>query len=72
LHPGTLDLFNNELIAKMKRGAYLVNTARGIICNRDAVFVYLRAGSLPDMQATSGPRSLHPKTTHGERCLMTA
>jgi formate dehydrogenase len=26
-----------ELIAKMKRGAYLVNTARGKICDREAV-----------------------------------
>ena len=37
LHPETEDLFNDALIAKMKRGAYLVNTARGKICDRDAV-----------------------------------
>jgi len=29
LHPETENLFNDKLIAKMKRGAYLVNTARG-------------------------------------------
>jgi formate dehydrogenase len=46
LHPGTLDLFNDELIAKMKRGAYLVNTARGRICNRDAVVRALESGQL--------------------------
>jgi formate dehydrogenase len=46
LHPGTLDLFNDELIAKMKRGAYLVNTARGKICNRDAVVRALESGQL--------------------------
>jgi DNA-binding transcriptional LysR family regulator len=28
-------------------------------------------GSLPDMRATSGSRSLQRKTTHGERCLIT-
>jgi formate dehydrogenase len=46
LHPGTLDLFNDELIGKMKRGAYLVNTARGKICNRDAVVRALKSGQL--------------------------
>jgi formate dehydrogenase len=43
LHPGTLDLFNDELIA---RGAYLVNTARGKICSRDAVVRALESGQL--------------------------
>jgi formate dehydrogenase len=46
LHPGTLDLFNDALIGKMKRGAYLVNTARGLICNRDAVVRALESGQL--------------------------
>jgi formate dehydrogenase len=34
LHPETEHLFNDALIAKMKRGAYLVNTARGTILRR--------------------------------------
>jgi formate dehydrogenase len=46
LHPGTLDLFNDTLIGKMKRGAYLVNTARGLICNREAVVRALESGQL--------------------------
>jgi formate dehydrogenase len=46
LHPGTLDLFNDTLIGKMKRGAYLVNTARGKICNRDAIVRALESGQL--------------------------
>src|SRR5436309_965928 len=37
LHPETEHLFNDELIGKMKRGAYIVNTARGKICDRDAI-----------------------------------
>ena len=46
LHPGTLDLFNEELIGKMRRGAYLVNTACGLICNREAVVRALESGQL--------------------------
>lgn len=46
LHPETEHLFNDALIAKMKRGAYLVNTARGKICDRDAVARSLRSGQL--------------------------
>jgi formate dehydrogenase len=37
LHPETENLFNDNLLRKMKRGAYLVNTARGKICDRDAI-----------------------------------
>jgi formate dehydrogenase len=46
LHPETEHLFNDALLAKMKRGAYLVNTARGKICDRDAVVRALENGQL--------------------------
>lgn len=46
LHPETEHLFNDTLIAKMKRGAYLVNTARGKICDRDAVVRAVESGQL--------------------------
>jgi len=46
LHPETEHLFNDALIAKMKRGAYLINTARGKICDRDAVVRALESGQL--------------------------
>jgi formate dehydrogenase len=46
LHPETEGMFNDELISKMKRGAYLVNTARGKICNRDAIVRALESGQL--------------------------
>ena len=46
LHPETENLFNDELLAKMKRGAYLVNTARGKICDRDAIVRALESGQL--------------------------
>jgi formate dehydrogenase len=46
LHPGTKNLFNDALLGKMKRGTYLVNTARGLIVDRDAVVRALKSGQL--------------------------
>ncbi len=46
LHPETEHMFNDELIGTMKRGAYLVNTARGKICDRDAIVRALKSGQL--------------------------
>ena len=46
LHPKTENLFDAKMIARMKRGAYLVNTARGKIANRDAVAAALESGHL--------------------------
>ena len=46
LHPETEHLFNDKLLAKMKRGAYLINTARGKICDRDAIVRALESGQL--------------------------
>ena len=46
LHPETENLFNDKLLATMKRGAYLVNTARGKICDRDAIVRALKSGQL--------------------------
>jgi formate dehydrogenase len=46
LHPEAENLFDAAMIAKMKRGAYLVNTARGKICNRDAIAAALQSGQL--------------------------
>ncbi|MEU7326763.1 NAD-dependent formate dehydrogenase [Streptomyces griseoviridis] len=46
LHPETEGLFDDELISTMKRGAYLINTARARIADRDAVERALRSGQL--------------------------
>jgi formate dehydrogenase len=46
LHPETEGLFNDKLISRMKRGAYLINTARGKIVDRDAVVRALESGQL--------------------------
>ena len=46
LHPETEDLFDSEMIGKMKIGAYIINTARGKICNREAIAAALESGQL--------------------------
>ena len=46
LHPETENLFDDAMISKMKKGAYIVNTARGKICNRDAIAKALKSGQL--------------------------
>lgn len=46
LHSETENLFNDALISKMKRGSYIVNTARGKICDRDAIVRALESGQL--------------------------
>lgn len=46
LHPETEHLFNAELLSTMKRGSYIVNTARGKICNRDDIADALKTGQL--------------------------
>jgi formate dehydrogenase len=46
LHPETRGLFDDQLISTMKRGAYLINTARGLIVDRDAVVRALESGQL--------------------------
>ncbi len=46
LHPETENLFDEKLINKMKKGAFIVNTARGKICNREAIAKALKSGQL--------------------------
>jgi formate dehydrogenase len=46
LHPETEHMFNAKLLAKMRPGSYLINTARGKICDRDAVAAALKSGHL--------------------------
>jgi len=46
LHPETENLFDAQMISKMKKGAYIINTARGKICNREAIAEALESGQL--------------------------
>merc|ERR1719461_2300999 len=46
LHPETEHMFNADLIAKMKPGSYIVNTARGKIVDRDALVAAVESGHI--------------------------
>ncbi|MGH8468186.1 MAG: NAD-dependent formate dehydrogenase [Gammaproteobacteria bacterium] len=67
LHPETEHLFNEALIGKMKRGAYIVNTARAKICDREAIARALESGRLAgyagDVWFPQPPPQDHPWRT---------
>lgn len=67
LHPETEHMFNDALLAKMKRGSYIVNTARGKICDRDAIVRALNSGHLAgyagDVWFPQPPPKDHPWRT---------
>jgi formate dehydrogenase len=67
LHPETENLFDDRMLARMKRGAYIVNTARGKICDRDAIVRALESGQLAgyagDVWFPQPPPKDHPWRT---------
>jgi formate dehydrogenase len=64
LHPQTYHLFDEKLLASMRRGSYIVNTARAEICVRDAVVAALNSGQLAgyagDVWYPQPPPAEHP------------
>jgi len=46
LHPETEHMINQDSLKHFKRGAYLINTARGKLCDRDAIAGALESGQL--------------------------
>jgi formate dehydrogenase len=46
LHEGTIGLVNAELLKHFKKGAWIVNTARGAICDKDAIAAAVKSGDL--------------------------
>ncbi|TFK54117.1 hypothetical protein OE88DRAFT_1732824 [Heliocybe sulcata] len=46
LHEGTRGLVNAELLKHVKKGAWIVNTARGAICDKDAIAAALKSGQI--------------------------
>ena len=67
LHPETEHMFNDKLIGMMKRGSYIVNTARGKIVDRDAIVRALESGQLAgyagDVWFPQPPAKDHPWRT---------
>ncbi|MEX1082607.1 MAG: NAD-dependent formate dehydrogenase [Halofilum sp. (in: g-proteobacteria)] len=67
LHPETHHLFDDDLIGKMKKGSYIVNTARGAICEPNAVARALQSGQLAgyagDVWYPQPPPKDHPWRT---------
>lgn len=67
LHAETEHMFNDTLINKMKRGSYIINTARGKICDRDAIVRALESGQLAgyagDVWFPQPPPKDHPWRT---------
>jgi formate dehydrogenase len=64
LHPQTYHLFDEKLLASMRRGSYIVNTARAEICVRDAIVAALESGQLAgyagDVWYPQPPPADHP------------
>jgi formate dehydrogenase len=67
LHPETRNLFDETLIGSMRRGSYIVNTARGQIVDRDAIVGALESGQLAgyagDVWYPQPPAADHPWRT---------
>lgn len=67
LHVETEHMFNDTLINQMKRGSYIINTARGKICDRDAIVRTLESGQLAgyagDVWFPQPPSKDHPWRT---------
>ena len=67
LVPETYQLFDDRLLGTMRRGSYIVNTARGAIMDRDAVVRALESGQLAgyagDVWYPQPPPADHPWRT---------
>jgi formate dehydrogenase len=67
LHKETEHMINEDMIALMKPGTYIINTARGKLCDRDAVARALESGKLGgyagDVWFPQPPSEKHPWRT---------
>jgi lactate dehydrogenase-like 2-hydroxyacid dehydrogenase len=72
LHPETENMVDATMLSKMKRGTYLVNTARGRLVDRDAIATALESGQLGVIPATCGILSRLRPIILGAACRMKA
>ncbi len=67
LYPETEHMINAQSLKNFKRGAYLINTARGKLCDRDAIAAALESGQLAgyagDVWFPQPPPADHPWRT---------
>jgi formate dehydrogenase len=67
LHPETEHMFDDDMIGAMRKGSYIVNTARGKICDREAIARALESGHLAgyagDVWFPQPPPKDHPWRT---------
>lgn len=74
LTPDTAGLINKEFIAKLKSGAYVINTARGAVANEEDISAALRSGALKgygtDVLSTEPPKKDNPLLS-APNCLIT-
>jgi formate dehydrogenase len=67
LHPGSRHMINDAVLKGMKRGSYIVNTARAELCDRDAIVRALESGQLAgyagDVWFPQPPPKDHPWRT---------
>lgn len=74
LTPDTAGLINREFIGKMKKGSYIINTARGPVANEKDVAEALSNGTLAgygtDVLSTEPPKADNPLLS-APNCLIT-
>jgi hypothetical protein len=68
LYPSNEHFFDAIMFAKVKRGAYVINTARGKPVERDAVVRALKSAHVARYAGDVWPPSRRRRTIPGERC----